>query len=59
MPTKPAPTSKPIKCDQCVAAMIQGAFCHEIGCVNTKKVWNGEHWVSENSDFFDLFSYNP
>ena len=25
------------KCDQCVAAMINGVFCHETGCPNAKK----------------------
>lgn len=29
-----------MKCDQCVAAMINGVFCHETGCPNTFKVWD-------------------
>lgn len=29
-------TSKPIHCNQCEAARINGAFCHEIGCPNSK-----------------------
>ncbi len=54
------PKHQPITCDQCVAAMLQGVFCHEVGCVNEKKVWNGERWVDKNSDIFDeLFSDFP
>lgn len=36
-----------IKCDQCNAAMINGVFCHEIGCENAGKEWNKEEgrWV--------------
>jgi hypothetical protein len=26
-----------IKCEQCEAAMINGVFCHETGCPNSKK----------------------
>lgn len=26
-----------MNCDQCVAAMINGVFCHETGCPNIKK----------------------
>jgi hypothetical protein len=36
-----------IRCDQCQAAMINGVFCHEIGCPNSRKTWvpaRGE-WV--------------
>jgi hypothetical protein len=25
--------------------MIQGVFCHESGCPNANKVWDGEAWV--------------
>ena len=28
---------KPKRCDQCVALMINGVYCHEIGCPNAKK----------------------
>jgi hypothetical protein len=27
----------PAKCDQCVALMINGVFCHETGCPNSRK----------------------
>lgn len=33
-------------CDQCTAMMIQGVFCHETGCPNSRKKWNGEEWVA-------------
>ena len=26
-----------MKCDECDAAMINGVFCHETGCPNTRK----------------------
>lgn len=29
-------------CDQCNAAMIQGVFCHETGCPNSRKTWDPE-----------------
>ncbi len=34
-------------CDQCEAAMINGVFCHETGCPNSKKTWVAERdaWV--------------
>jgi hypothetical protein len=37
-----------IDCDQCVAAMINGVFCHETGCPNSRKVWDAEsaEWVT-------------
>lgn len=31
-----------MKCDQCEALMINGIFCHEHGCPNTKKRYNKE-----------------
>ena len=36
-----------MNCDQCQAAMINGVFCHESGCPNTKKTWvqDRESWV--------------
>jgi hypothetical protein len=34
-------------CDQCSAAMIQGMFCHEQGCPNSRKTWvaDRQEWV--------------
>ena len=34
-------------CNQCEAAMINGVFCHETGCPNSKKTWVEERqeWV--------------
>src|SRR4051812_6017651 len=36
-----------VRCDQCAAAMINGAFCHETGCPNARKTWipEREQWV--------------
>lgn len=34
-----------IHCNQCEAAMINGVFCHEIGCPNSKKTWEAGEWV--------------
>ena len=31
-----------MKCDQCDAAMINGVFCHETGCPNTRKRYDSE-----------------
>jgi len=37
----------PKSCDQCQAAIINGVFCHETGCVNSRKTWDGlrEQWI--------------
>lgn len=33
-------------CDQCQAACINGVFCHEIGCPNSRKAWVPDRgWV--------------
>lgn len=32
-------------CDQCALARINGAVCHEQGCVNMGKVWEQGAWV--------------
>jgi hypothetical protein len=39
--------STPIHCDHCVAAMINGVFCHEWGRINSRKTWvpAREAWV--------------
>ena len=36
-----------MRCDQCEALMINGVFCHETGCHNSKKTWIEERseWV--------------
>jgi len=31
-----------MRCNQCEAAMINGVFCHETGCPNTKARYNTE-----------------
>lgn len=36
-----------MKCDQCVAAMINRVFCHEVGCPNTNKRYDGGDWIAQ------------
>jgi hypothetical protein len=38
-------TTTPIKCNQCEAAMINGVFCHELGCPNSRKTWVDGEWT--------------
>jgi hypothetical protein len=42
-----------IKCDQCEAAMINGIFCHETGCPNARKRWDGDCWLIECGAEYD------
>ena len=39
-----------IKCDQCNLASIQGVICHEHGCPNTDRIWDGEVWCDPISE---------
>ena len=36
-----------MRCNQCEAAMINGLFCHETGCPNSRKTWVEERgeWI--------------
>ncbi|HEV8412064.1 MAG TPA: hypothetical protein VGQ49_00625 [Bryobacteraceae bacterium] len=36
-----------LACDQCSAASINGVFCHETGCPNSRKTWDPERgqWI--------------
>ena len=34
-----------MSCDQCEAAMINGVFCHETGCPNSRKRFIDGEWV--------------
>jgi hypothetical protein len=36
-----------MRCNECEAAMINGVFCHETGCPNSRKTWieAREEWV--------------
>ena len=34
-----------VTCDQCSSMVINGLFCHEHGCPNEYKSWEGEEWV--------------
>jgi hypothetical protein len=42
-----------MRCDQCQALMIQGVFCHEIGCSNMRSRWNEEEerWIKQRKCF--------
>ena len=42
-------TKPTIRCDQCEAAMINGVFCHETGCPNSRKTWEDGEWIKEGS----------
>lgn len=33
-----------MKCDQCEMLSINGVPCHETGCPNARKQWDGEQW---------------
>jgi hypothetical protein len=46
---------RPKCCDKCEALRINGVFCHETGCPNTKKVWDGQEgeWIDPESDDID------
>jgi hypothetical protein len=47
MRTKQASSETRMRCDQCEAAMINGVFCHETGCPNSRKTWvaEREQWI--------------
>jgi hypothetical protein len=34
-----------MRCDQCEAAMINGIFCHETGCPNSRKLYRYGAWI--------------
>jgi hypothetical protein len=40
------------KCDQCDSAYINGIYCHEHGCPNSRKVYNPdeERWETPEPD---------
>lgn len=37
-------------CDQCQACMINGVYCHETGCPNTRKVKIDGEWITPDTD---------
>ena len=45
--------AKRIRCDQCEAMMINGVFCHETGCPNTKSRYDVEsdNWIRQRKCF--------
>lgn len=42
-----------MRCDQCEALMIQGVFCHEIGCININARYDKEEdrWIQQYKCF--------
>ena len=52
-------TKPPIRCNQCEAAMINGVFCHETGCPNSRKTWKDGEWTKEGhyDNWFEEESY--
>lgn len=40
-----------ITCSQCVAAMINGVFCHEHGCPNTNSRYDDGEWIKQRKCF--------
>lgn len=42
-----------MKCNQCVAAMINGVFCHETGCPNTNSRYDvdSDEWIKQSKCF--------
>ena len=42
-----------VSCNQCEALMINGVFCHETGCPNTKACYDEEsgEWIKQRKCF--------
>lgn len=45
------PKVERIRCDQCEAVMINGLFCHETGCPNSKCEWIDGQWTEMRKCF--------
>ena len=45
--------TKQMRCNQCEAAMINGVFCHETGCPNSKSRYDAEsgEWIKQRKCF--------
>lgn len=43
-------TTVPKRCNQCVALVINGVFCHEHGCPNTRKTWVEGEWITNEEE---------
>lgn len=39
-----------VSCDQCQALMVNGVYCHETGCPNTKKVKVDGEWITPDDE---------
>ena len=52
MKRKPAKRIR-VSCDQCVALMINGVFCHETGCPNTHSRYDAQEqrWIKQRKCF--------
>ncbi len=48
-----------VKCNQCAPLMIQGVFCHETGCPNSRKVWNPDEEVWEAPEPNEPDDFDP
>lgn len=46
-------TKTRVRCDQCEAAMINGVFCHETGCPNSRARYDADSdtWVKQYNCF--------
>jgi hypothetical protein len=44
-----------MRCNQCDSLYINGVFCHERGCPNTRKVYNQEYrcWETPEPEYED------
>lgn len=53
MTTRKAIRIRWIRCNQCEALMINGAFCHETGCPNTRSRFDAEsgEWIKQRKCF--------
>jgi hypothetical protein len=40
-----------ITCDQCELLSINGHACHETGCPNAGRRWDGEFWIRQRECF--------
>ena len=47
-----------MRCNQCEALMINGLYCHEIGCPNWKKVKIDGEWVTPEPEEEEDFVYD-
>lgn len=46
----PEEDEEDMSCDQCVAVMVNGVYCHETGCPNSRRVKVDGEWVDREGD---------